>query len=244
MSGLYALAGEVDFSGGTFVHLTPDVSSSTGAGRQTAAFLIDRISDAATFSSLMGLELRIFSGDTLHTRQLSFMNNPMPILIIDDIIMNRDFWMQFTLTWAENPVDLDSHLWTPTYENYSYHIYYASPGDSANAPYVDLDVDDVTSYGPEHITIYDEFPGTYTYAIYHYSGSGDISASEAEVGILEPDGTIQTFNVPDAAASANWWWHVCTIDGTTGQVTPVNTISADPPIPYSISENTAKAGIE
>ena len=240
MSGFYALAGTVDFSGGTFVHLTSDVSYSTGAGRQTAIFLVNKIADAATFSSLMGLELRIFSGDTLHTRQLNYMDNLMPILIIDDIIMHRDFWMQFTLTWAENPSDLDSHLWTPIIEGDSYHIYFASRGDSANAPYVDLDVDDVTSYGPEHITIYDEYPGTYTYAIYHYAGSGDISMSEAEVGILEPDGTVEAFTVPEAAASANWWWHVCTIDGTTGEITPVNNISADPPLPFALPGNMAK----
>ena len=244
MSSFYTLAGTVDFSGGTFVHLTSDVSYSTGAGRQTAAFLIDRISDAATFSSLMGLELRIFSGDTLHVRQLSYMSNTMPILIIDDITMHRDFWMQFTLTWAENPSDLDSHLWTPIIEGNTHHIYFASRGDSASAPYVDLDVDDVTSYGPEHVTIHDEYPGTYTYAIYHYAGAGDISVSEAEVGVLQPDGTVEAFMVPEAVASANWWWHVCTIDGTTGVVTPINIISADPPLPYAFPENVAKVEID
>lgn len=240
MESFYTLAGTVDFSGGTLVHLTSDVSYSIGAGRQTASFLIDRIDDVATFSSLMGIELRIFSGDTLHTRRLSYMDNSMPILIIDDIGMNRHFWMQFTLTWDENPSDLDSHLWTPFIEDDSYHIFFASRGDSAGAPYVDLDVDDITSYGPEHITIYDEFPGTYTFAIYHYSGTGDISMSGAEVGILEPDGAVQVFTVPEAAASANWWWHVCSIDGTTGVVTPVNSISADPPLPFAFPENTAK----
>lgn len=241
MESFYTLAGNVDFSGGTIVHLTSDVSYSIGAGRQTASFLIDQIADVATFSSLMGIELRIFGGDTLHTRQLNYMDNSMPILIIDDIIMYRDFWMQFTLTWDENPSDLDSHLWTPMIEDYSYHIYYASRGDSASAPYVDLDVDDVTSYGPEHITIYDEYPGTYTFAIYHFSGSGDISLSEAEVGVLKPDGTVQAFTVPDAAAAANWWWHVCTIDGTTGEITPVNSISADPPLPFAVPRGAAKS---
>lgn len=244
MSGFYTLAGEVDFSGGTFVHLTSDVSYVTGAGRQTASFLINRIADVPTFSSLMGLELRIFGGDTLHTRQLNYLDNSMPILIVDDIIMYRDFWMQFTLTWAENPSDLDSHLWTPNIDGYTYHIYYASPGDSVTAPYVDLDVDDVTSYGPEHITIHDEYPGTYTYAIYHYAGSGDISMSEAEVGILQPDGGVEAFVVPEGVASANWWWHVCTIDGTTGEITVINNISADPPLPFAAPENVAKVNVD
>ncbi len=244
MDGFYELIGTVDFAGGAFVRLTSGVSLATGAGRQTASFLIDEIADVETFAALMGIELRIFSGDTLHAQTLNYMESPMPILIVDDIILHRDFWMQFTLTWGENPSDLDSHLWTPSIDGNSYHIYFASRGDSANAPYVDLDVDDVTSYGPEHITIHDEYPGTYTYAIYHYSGTGDISTSEADVGILEPDGTVQAFAVPEAAASANWWWHVCTIDGTTGQVTPVNIIAADPPLPFASPGNTAKVNAD
>ena len=244
MGEFYTLTGDVDFTGGTFVHLTSDVSYVTGAGRQTASFLVDRISDLPTFLSLIGLELRIFGGDTLHTRQLGYMDGVMPILVVDDIAMVRDFWMQFTLTWGQDPGDLDSHLWTPVIEGSSYHIYYASRGDSSSAPYVDLDVDDVTSYGPEHITIYDEFPGTYTYAIYHYSGSGDITTSGAEVGILQPDGGVQTFDVPDASAAAHWWWHVCTIDGTTGEITPLNIVSADPPLPFAAPENSAKVNVD
>jgi len=229
MNGLYGLSDSVDYSGGAIVHLTPEVSNSIGAGRQTASFLINTISDLPTFASLMSFELRVFDGDTIHTQILDFQDNPLPVLVIDDIGMNRNFFMQFTLTWGENPGDLDSHLWTPNIEGSVYHVYYASRGNSAAAPYVDLDVDDVTSYGPEHITIYDEFPGTYIYAIYHYSGTGDISTSGAAAGILWPDGSVQNFTVPSASASANWWWHVCTIDGTTGVITPVNSVSADPP---------------
>lgn len=244
MATLYPLAGSVDYSGGTFVHLTTDVSYSIGAGRQTASFLMDKIADLPTFASLMSLELRVFDGDTIHARILNYQDSPMPVLVIDDIGMNRNFWIQLTLTWGENPGDLDSHLWTPTIEGSSYHIYYASRGNGTAAPYADLDVDDVTSYGPEHITIYTEFPGTYTYAIYHYSGSGDISSSGAEIGILKPDGTVQLFNVPSAAASANWWWHVCTIDGTTGVITPVNIISADPPIPLTMPPFPPKEAVD
>ena len=108
---------------------------------------------------------------------------------ISGIAMNRDFWLQFTLTWGEEPRDLDSHLFTPeipgTYDTIAYHVYYASPGNAQSAPFADLDVDDVTSYGPEHITIWDEFPGTYSYAVYHYSGTGTIVTSGAEVGVLK-----------------------------------------------------------
>jgi hypothetical protein len=148
--------------------------------------------------------------------------------------MNRDFWLQFTLTWGENPWDLDSHLFTPEIpgdpDTIAYHVYYASPGNAQFPPYADLDVDDVTSFGPEHITVWDEFPGTYSYAIYHYSGTGTIVTSEAQVGVLMPDGTLQSFSVPtDASASSNYWWHVCNVDGETGVITAVDTIAASTP---------------
>jgi len=240
MSGLYDLADSVDLSGSTMMHLTPEVSSNIGAGRRTGTFIVNSINDVPTFASLMGYTLRVFDGDTIHTSILNFQDAPLPVLVIDDIGMNRNFFVQFTLTWGQNPGDLDSHIWTPSVEGSTYHVYYASRGNMSTPPYVDLDVDDVTSYGPEHITIYTEYPGTYTYAIYHYSGSGDISTSEAAVDILWPDGTVQNFPVPAGSASANWWWHVCTIDGTTGQITPINQLSANPPSPFTLPNQPVK----
>ncbi len=240
LNSFYLLTDSIDYQGGMFVHLSQTVSSTIGAGRQTAAFQTSNISDFPTFSSLMGIELRIFSEDTLQTKSMTYQGNSLPVLLVDDISMVRNFWAQITLTWDENPQDLDSHLWTPSIEGNAYHIYFASRGDVELAPYVDLDVDDVTSYGPEHITIWNEFAGVYTYAIYHYSGTGVVSTSGAEIGVLKPDGTVQNFTVPQTTASANWWWHVCTIDGTTGTVTPINIISADPPLPFQAPETNIK----
>jgi hypothetical protein len=244
MEELYSLADSVDYSGGTILHLTSEVSYNIGSGRQTATFLMDRISDLPTFASLVSLELRMFDGDTIHTRILNYQDNPMPILVVDDLVMNRNFLAQFTLTWGENPSDLDSHIWTPQIEGSSYHIYYASRGNSIEPPFVDLDVDDVTSYGPEHITIYNGYPGTYTYAIYHYAGSGDITTSEAEVGVLDPEGGVTPFVVPEGSAAANWWWHVCTIDGETGVITPINEISPNPPVLYAMPPFPSKANVD
>lgn len=244
LTAFYNLAGTVDYTGGTIVHLTPAVSYVTGAGRQSASFLMDQIADVPTFASLISLELRIFDGDTLHTRVLNFQDSPMPVLLVDDIIMNRDFWLQITLTWGENPADLDSHIWTPAIDTVVHHIYFANRGSSTGVPYVDLDVDDVTSYGPEHITVYSAYPGDYTYAVYHFSGTGDITTSGAEVGILDPDGGVQIFDVPSGSAGQNWWWWVCTINGDTGAITPINTISADPPLPEATPPMPPKMAVK
>lgn len=234
MESFYSYMDTVDLSGSVIVHLNSDLSTTLGAGRKNASFLLNLISNFETFSSLMSWELRIFSGDTVTVTTMTYQDNKLPLMNISGISMNRDFWLQFTLTWGEDPWDLDSHLFTPVipgdYDTVAYHVYYASPGNAQAAPFADLDVDDVTSYGPEHITIWNEFPGTYSYAVYHYSGTGTIVTSNARVGVLRPDGTLQSFSVPtDASAASNYWWHVCNVDGETGVITPVDTIAASTP---------------
>ena len=139
---------------------------------------------------------------------------------------------------------VDSNIWTPSINGFIHHIFYANAGIATSEPFVDLDVDDVTSDGPEHITVWEPYAGTYIYAVYHYGGSGDITTSEAQVTALRPDGTVENFNVPDGSAGANWWWHVCTVDGETGVITPVNSISADPPTPVFLPPMPPKVGIE
>ena len=234
MESFYQFMDTVDFQGSVFVHLNSEISTAAGAGRQLASFLLGQINSFEAFASLMSWELRLFSGDTVTVTTMTYQDARLPLMNINGLSMYRDFWMQFTLTWGENPGDLDSHLFTPEipgdYDTIAYHIYYASPGYAGEPPYADLDVDDVTSYGPEHITIWDEFPGTYIYAIYHYSGSGTIATSEAQVGVLKPDGTVESFSVPDeVTAGDNYWWHVCDINGTTGVVTVVDTIASATP---------------
>ena len=70
-----------------------------------------------------------------------------------------EFYLRLTLTWGENPRDLDSHLWTPSIEGSPYHVYFGSKGSENSRPYAQLDVDDVSSYGPENITIKRLFNG-------------------------------------------------------------------------------------
>ncbi len=85
-----------------------------------------------------------------------------------DIAMNGTIaagQMRFVLTWDDNPSDLDSHMETPPIDGTAYHVYYSSKGDSTGPPYIRLDVDDVTGYGPETITVYDMVDGTYYYYI-------------------------------------------------------------------------------
>ena len=135
--------------------------------------------------------------------------------------------LRFVLTWDDDPNDLDSHLKTPDIEGTEYHIYYASKGDSINAPYAILDIDDVTGYGPETITVYESFTGTYQYYIYKYSGNEEIIQSNANVSIYDNTGLIQSLNVPTSGDGR--YWYICDIDGASQNITLVNEIRLSAP---------------
>jgi PKD repeat protein len=129
---------------------------------------------------------------------------------------------RFVLTWGEQPLDLDSHMKTPVIEGTAYHIFYLYKGSTKSAPYDTLDIDDITSFGPETMTIYQIKPGEYHYFIYNFSGSPDITTSNAVVQIFNDNGLLQTLQVPTSGSGL--YWDVFTLDGTTGNFTIVNRI--------------------
>ncbi len=141
--------------------------------------------------------------------------------------IRTDGGFRIVLTWGENPRDLDSHVITPMIEGGQYHIFYASRGELTTLPYVNLDVDDVTSYGPETITIARTFPGTYYYGVHHYAGMGALRTSGAVVNLYGSSGFIRSFSVP--LSGEGYWWNLFSLDGTTGALTVINTIADNPP---------------
>ncbi|MEA1052545.1 PKD domain-containing protein, partial [Lamprobacter modestohalophilus] len=135
--------------------------------------------------------------------------------------------MRIVLRWGENPSDLDSHLLTPEIEGNRYHIAYYSRGSENSPPYAGLDVDDVTSYGPETITLYRRFEGVYHYYVHLFAGSGTLATSEATVRFFDENGLRQTLTVPERGTGR--YWHVATLDGATGQLTLINRIVEQEP---------------
>jgi hypothetical protein len=138
-----------------------------------------------------------------------------------------------TLTWGKDPKDLDSHLFIPDpVTNVEYELYYSNKTVEVNGVVFDLDVDDVTSFGPEVVTVPD-FPhaGTYRYVVKLYAGTSTIAASPARVS-LNLRGTTYVFT-PDAATgdSTARHWHVFNIvvdDALNPTVQTVQQFSADP----------------
>lgn len=126
------------------------------------------------------------------------------------------------LTWGSSPSDLDSHLYTPS----GAHVYYVSKGSLTAAPYAALDVDDVTSFGPEVVTITQLAAGQYKYMVHNFSGTfgPGQTGSPARVEV-RVSGRTYIF-APPAGEGANLWWYVFDLDVAadgTATVNPVGT---------------------
>jgi len=152
--------------------------------------------------------------------------------------------MRFVLNWGATPEDLDSHLNTPSIEGQPYHIFYSDQGNATSAPYAALDHDVTEGYGPETMTIYQMFDGTYQYYIHNYSEEPAITTSQAVLQIYNQSGLIQTMQIPTVGIGL--YWYVCDINGANGQLTIKNIIQETPPgdfrfeLPEKASGNIAK----
>ena len=119
------------------------------------------------------------------------------------------------LTWGEFPRDLDSHIVTPN----GTHVYYAARGNLTAAPFAGLDVDDVTSFGPEVITLTRLMVGTYKYYIYNFSGygAGPIAAASARVELNIPGRAPELYTPPAAgelSSTRSWLLFELDVDAT------------------------------
>ncbi|MFT5284246.1 MAG: hypothetical protein ACI8TQ_000402 [Planctomycetota bacterium] len=115
---------------------------------------------------------------------------------------------RIVLTWGLNPSDLDSHLLSPVG-----HVFFGTP----TAPGINLDVDDVTSFGPETISIDNvDLGATYRYFVHRFSGTGSLATSNATVRLFY-EGTERIFPVVPGSGD---FWHV--FDINNGFVTGCN----------------------
>ena len=110
-------------------------------------------------------------------------------------------------------------------------MYWNNIGSCTGSPWACLDVDNVTGYGPETITIKQRYNGTYVYAVYNYSQNPAITASQGVVRVYGQSGLVATFNVPTSGNGA--WWYVFDLNGNTGAITPHNVVQTGSPAPYS-----------
>ncbi|MDR0380549.1 MAG: S8 family serine peptidase [Oscillospiraceae bacterium] len=148
-----------------------------------------------------------------------------PILAEDQV--------RFVLTWGEFPSDLDSHLFGPTLSGtMRLHTWYAvRTHHDADDLAADLDVDDVTSYGPETTTVYRPRDGVYEFVVHDYTNRSDLNSlslvnSQAKVEVYAGNALLATYLVP-LNGGVGTAWYVCNVRMEAGQiiaVEPVNLI--------------------
>lgn len=139
---------------------------------------------------------------------------------------------RIVLTWGENPRDLDSHLLVPvsnTDSSLGFEVYYDNRGSETSHPYAELDVDDVSSYGPETITIYTRLTQPYKYFVYLYAGTGALTTSQAVVKVYDQTGLVETYTVPTTGTGL--YWYVFDINAAGGIVNRDTIQSSKPTLP-------------
>jgi len=142
--------------------------------------------------------------------------------------------IRIVLTWGSVPSDLDSHLTGPNADATRFHVYYGARGSTTAAPFAALDIDDVSSFGPETITITQFNSGNYRYSVHDYSDrfsstSTALGTSGARVDVYTPNGLPQSFFVPNQPGTL---WTVFEMTGTLANpvITPRNEmgLASDP----------------
>jgi hypothetical protein len=153
----------------------------------------------------------------------------------------EDSGVRIVLTWGEFPYDLDSHLVGPGMAGFQFHTYYSDKqyvyGDELVA---DLDLDDVTSYGPETTTIHRFVDGQYKFLVHdytnrYYSDSEALKSSQAVVRVYSSGNELlRTFSVPTGGGPSTVW-HVFSLNVRDGayEIVPVNEMSHEPE-PYLV----------
>ncbi len=128
--------------------------------------------------------------------------------VITPIFVDGDLGDNYliTLTWDANPRDLDSHVRGTLSNGNEFHVYYADKYEyDGDTEVCNLDYDDTSGYGPEHITLVPTTGEAYYYYIYRYAGSGYVSTSGAKVTVERGNRIIATFNVPTDLGTGDYW---------------------------------------
>jgi hypothetical protein len=145
--------------------------------------------------------------------------------------------LQIELLWAQDVTDLDLHLlnppgstdrWGPAgWFNQSNDCYYLnrSPdwgGAQETRDNPRLDVDDVTGFGPEHISFPSPAAGTYSIGVHYFCDDG-MGPSDATVRVFCQGAAPATFG-PRRLLRSGAFWEVATLAWPGCGLTPIDEI--------------------
>jgi hypothetical protein len=140
----------------------------------------------------------------------------------ENVILNKPGLI--TLTWENEPRDLDLHLKIFSSGN-PFEIYYSSKGSLNEKPWVRLDNDVTSGYGPENIEITNWSGDMYHCAVYNFSKNPQLADCNARV-IFKCGDDFFEFECPDKGNG--FWWDIFIIDAKSGEIKTINKIVDSP----------------
>ena len=137
-----------------------------------------------------------------------------------------------TLSWGASPRDLDLHTVGKFTNGNSFHVYFSDmrANNATGENVCNLDVDDTSSYGPEHITLKTEHGEPYYFYVHQFSGDGSLQTSGATITISRNNQVVRTFNVPTSSGSGIYWNVFAIKDG---RIITKDTITSSPDTGYA-----------
>jgi len=138
--------------------------------------------------------------------------------------MDTEEEAQIELRWNELPRDLDLYVFVSMSNERP--INYANRGTLGSWPWLELDNDIRTGYGPEIVRIRKTVQGIYRIEVYSFSDDAPLAGCGAKVTIRIRGEESRTFSCPSEGDGR--WWHVCDVDFQATQVREVNVIHDEP----------------
>lgn len=203
--------------GGAFISLYSGLNNTTGTAVATATTTESgeyTINLPFGYYTVLG-EYSEFNPTVSIATIYSFIDQDLGDIVLNPLNSNTGQW-RFILDWGDTPADLDSHITGPTATQERFNVYFAKKIYSDAVTDVNLDVDDITSYGPETITLTKVTNGVVRYSVHDYTNRGKSTSealrkSKARVRVYNGSNLISTFNVPSGKGDL---WKVFTLDFT------------------------------
>lgn len=209
-----------------------------GVNNTSGSIAAETMSDSAGAYSVAGLPAGAYTGEVSGSGFIT--THFIAVCLAGTITGNQDASVtpvlmegqtRIVLSWGERPRDLDSHLTGPSLDGGRFHVYFGDQTyETSGIVYAELDLDDVSSFGPETTSIYHQVGGVYRFLVHDFTNGGStsstaLSASGATVKVFQGSSLVATFSVPGDEGGT--LWTVFELQGTA--ITPINTMSFEYP---------------
>ena len=153
-------------------------------------------------------------------------------------MLSKQQQLRFIFTWGELPYDLDTHIYSfrNEYDDYMEHAYFLQL--KSDKSMIDIDVDDVTSFGPETTHIFKpNYDKWYLLTIHNYSRYVKEEETNEEIdpeGLVNVKVKLYDFDLdvkPTVDLYKRYWWDVLLVHNN--KIYVINAAPDDRMIDYS-----------